>query len=233
MPRPTETRPADLLRDPETHAVSRTDFERLVDFEVQQSRAAGRPFTLAVLDVDRFQEHAAALGPEAATLLLRRIAETLRAHSREGDVLGRGEHDQFMLLLPGTPPEQGLFIAEDVRRLLASSTFKLRSGGAARTARCTLSAGLASFPKDGTARDELTWKADAALFQAKGAGRNRVCLAVDEKMVLKSNYYPRSQLSRLAALAKATGRTEASLLREALAMLFRRAEADARAHGNA
>lgn len=225
MPRPTETRPVDLQRDPDTHAVSRSDFERLVEFEVQQSRASGRPFTLAVLDVDRFREHAESLGPDSAALLLRRIAETLRAHSREGDVLGRVEHDQFMLLLPATPPEQGLFIVEDVRRLLASSTFKLKSGG---TARCTLSAGLASFPKDGGARDELTWKADAALFQAKAAGRNRVCLAADEKMVLKSNYYPRSQLDRLAALAKATGRTEASLLREALAMLFRRSEADAK-----
>lgn len=222
MPRTSAPRPADLQRDPETHTITRNDFERLVDWEVQQSRASGRPFTLAMLDVDRFHEHAVTLGPEAAALLLKRIAETLRAHSREGDMLGRGEHDQFMLMLPGTPPEQGLFIVEDVRRLLASSTFKLKASGNARTAKCTLSAGLASYPKDGAARDELTWKAEAALFLAKSSGRNRVCLAVDEKMVLKSNYYPRSQLDRLAALAKAHGRTEASLLREALALLFRR-----------
>lgn len=213
-----------LQRDPHTHTVSRPDFDRMVEWEVSNSRAARRAFTLAVLDLDRFGELEEHLGEEGGALLLRKVAETLRAHSREGDVLGRGEGDQFLMLLPATPPEQGLFIVEDVRRLLASSTFKLRTAGGSRTAKCTVSAGLASFPKDGGTRDELTWKAEAALFQAKAAGRNRVCLAVDEKMVLKSNYYPRSQLDQLAALARAVSRTEASLLREALSDLLRRHE---------
>jgi diguanylate cyclase (GGDEF)-like protein len=221
---------SDLQRDPSTNTVSRPDFDRLIEWELGRSREGGRPFTLAVLDLDRFADLARDVGPEAAETLLRRIAETLRAHSREGDVLGRGEGDQFLLLLPATPPEQGLFIVEDVRRLLASSTFKLRAAGVARTARCTVSAGLASYPKDGSARDELTWKAEAALLAAKSAGRNRVCLAVDEKMVLKSNYYPRSQLDQLSALARALGRTEASLLREALTDLFRRHEAELKGH---
>ena len=213
---------SDLQRDPSTHTVSRPDFDRLVEWEVEQSRAARRPFTLASLDVDNFAELADRLGEDAANLLMKRIAEALRAHSREGDVLGKGEGDQLLLLLPSTPPEQGLFIVEDVRRLLARSEFKLRAGGTSHTAKCTVSAGIASYPKDGSSRDELAWKAEAALWQAKQQGRNRVCLAADEKMVLKSNYYPRSQLDRLAAVAKAEGRTEASLLREALSDMLRR-----------
>jgi len=223
---------SDLQRDPSTHTVSRPDFDRMIEWEVEQSRASRRAFTLALLDLDRFSELAANLGEEASELLLRKIAATLRAHSREGDVLGRGDGDQLLLLLPATPPEQGLFIVEDVRRLLAQSTFKLRAGGASHTAKCTVSAGLASYPKDGASRDELTWKAEAALWQAKESGRNKVCLAVDEKMVLKSNYYPRSQLDRLAALAKALGRTEASLLREALTEQLRRHERELKGHAS-
>ena len=57
---------------------------------------------------------------------------------------------------------------------------------------------------------------DEALLRAKREGRSRACIYVEGKMVLKSNYYPRSQLERLAKLSGALGRTEASLLREAL-----------------
>lgn len=216
----------ELQRDPSTHTVTRADFDRLIEFEVQQSKSTRRAFTLAVLDLDHFARLSKELGEDARDLLLKRVAGALRAHSREGDVLGKGEGDRFLLLLPATPPEQGLFIVEDVRRLLAQSTFKLKS----RTAKCTVSAGIASYPKDGATRDELAWKAEAALWQAKAKGRNRVCLAVDEKMVLKSNYYPRSQLDRLAELARAVSRTEASLLREALTELLRKHESDLKKH---
>ena len=211
-----------MQRDPETQTVSRPDFERLLDWEVERGRTERRAFTLAVVDLDGFGRHGEALGEERAGELLKKVAQTLRAHSREGDVIGRGEGDQFLVLLPDTPQEQGLFILEDVRRLLASSTFRLGE----KSAKCTFSAGLASFPKDATSSDELVWKAEAALWRAKWSGRNRVMLAVSEKMVLKSNYYPRTQLDQLAVLANALRRTEASLLREALADLVRRHESE-------
>ena len=63
---------------------------------------------------------------------------------------------------------------------------------------------------------ELYRAADEALLRAKREGRSRACIYVESKMVLKSNYYPKSQLERLAKLSAALGRTEASLLREAL-----------------
>ena len=62
--------------------------------------------------------------------------------------------------------------------------------------------------------------ANAALMRGKREGGRRVAIFVEEKMVLKSNYYPRGDLDRLSRLAGAMSRTEASLLREALSDLF-------------
>lgn len=61
---------------------------------------------------------------------------------------------------------------------------------------------------------------DEALYRAKSEGRGRVAIYVESKMTLKSNYYSKASLERLAKLSDALNRTEASLLREALDDLF-------------
>jgi diguanylate cyclase len=75
---------------------------------------------------------------------------------------------------------------------------------------------VAANTPHGTTAEDLWRAAGAALMRAKRAGRDQIALYVEEKMVLKSNYYSRAALDRLTKLAGATGRTEASLLREAL-----------------
>jgi predicted signal transduction protein with EAL and GGDEF domain len=80
----------------------------------------------------------------------------------------------------------------------------------------TISVGIASYPIDGTATDELLRKADQALYRAKGAGLNQVLLAHDEKMTPKTTHYTETQLERLSKLADHFEVTEARLLREAM-----------------
>ena len=82
------------------------------------------------------------------------------------------------------------------------------------------SAGIAAAPPHGATGEELHRAAGEALMRAKREGRGRAAIYVDEKMTLKSNYYSRANLDRLAKLSGATSRTEASLLREALDDLF-------------
>jgi hypothetical protein len=59
-------------------------------------------------------------------------------------------------------------------------------------------------------------KASEALYSAQQQGGNRICLPGESQMITKTNYYTRTQLERIASLAKSLGRTEAFLLREAL-----------------
>ena len=75
---------------------------------------------------------------------------------------------------------------------------------------------MAARPPHATETVELFRCADEALARGKSDGGNRVAIYVEEKMVMKSNYYSRASLDRLAKLAGRTNRTEASLLREAL-----------------
>ncbi len=89
-----------------------------------------------------------------------------------------------------------------------------------------MSAGIAARPPHGTTGDQLLRAADEALSQSKRAGRDKVGIYVEDKMVMKSNYYPRATLDRLGALSRATNRTEASLLREAADALLERYAAE-------
>jgi predicted signal transduction protein with EAL and GGDEF domain len=80
----------------------------------------------------------------------------------------------------------------------------------------TISGGIAAFPLDGRTDNEMVRKADQALYRAKATGRNKICLAQEERMVTKTTHYPQTQLERLAQLAQKEGLGEAVLLREAL-----------------
>ena len=85
-----------------------------------------------------------------------------------------------------------------------------------------MSFGIAAFPQHVGSPADLPTAADEALHRAKADGRSRVAIYVEDRMTLKSNYYPKAQLTRLAKLSDRLGRTEASLLREALADLLAR-----------
>ena len=140
--------------------------------------AAGDPFSLVMLDLDRFKPVNDGMGHQAGDLLLRQVADAIVAASRESDRVYRYGGDEFAVLLPRTDAEQVGPIAERVRAAVTSVVGPGSSWrGGARGLEA--SAGTASYPDDGVRAEEVLLAADRALFVAKRSGGGRVANAAE------------------------------------------------------
>jgi diguanylate cyclase (GGDEF)-like protein len=128
-----------------------------------------QPLSLVMFDVDHFKRINDTLGHEVGDLVLKQLAETLRQRLRASDVLARMGGEEFMALLPDTNLEGARNIAESLVRAIAEQVDPIYG-------RYTISAGVASALAEQPDMAELMRRADAALYDAKGRGRNRVCL---------------------------------------------------------
>jgi len=139
-------------------------------------RAARKSQTLAVimLDVDHFKHFNDTHGHDAGDIVLRSVADTLRAHVRGIDLTCRYGGEEFTLVFPEMSLAQGVERAERIRE--AVSQINLAYGGQP-LGRVTISLGVALYPKDGETAGALLHAADAALYRAKQDGRNRVMTA--------------------------------------------------------
>jgi len=170
------------------------------------------PLTVAVVDVDNFAEINQRLGREGGDDILESLAAVLADCLPDGAWLTRLGGDEFSAAFPGMRSEDVLLKVQRVHDRLSEAPLQTSAGPET----VCVSIGIASFPAHAEQTAELLERADQALLSAKRQGRARSTIFVEEKMVLKSNYYPRAQLDRLAALAERTDRTEASILRQAL-----------------
>jgi diguanylate cyclase len=140
--------------------------------ELARHRRNGSPAVLMVIDIDHFKQINDRHGHPAGDEILRGVAELLRHGSRASDTPARYAGDEFLLLMPATDLDGAVERAERLRQQLAASSFPRAPG-----VRCKVSLGAAA------ARDEMVdvedWlqQADAALYRAKAAGRDRAVMA--------------------------------------------------------
>lgn len=167
------------------------------------------PLSLAMTDLDGFGPFNDDAGRDAGDEVLASFDQALSSNLPTEAVIHRIGGDEWVAIFPGMSVENSVVLMEEVRAHIEAATLGDSSH------HVTLSAGVAARPPHGTTGDELLRCAHEALSRSKRAGRNRVGIYVEAKMVMKSNYYSRATLDRLASLSRATNRTEASLLREA------------------
>ena len=131
------------------------------------------PLACVMLDLDHFKEINDTHGHALGDLVLREVAGILRQHIRKSDIAVRYGGEEFVLLLFSNNAEGARVVAERIRRDIEGHVFTAGE----TTFRVTTSIGLCSFPDAGVvSSDDLMKRADAALYQAKEAGRNVVCL---------------------------------------------------------
>ncbi len=128
--------------------------------------------SLFIFDIDHFKHYNDSNGHLAGDECLRLTGRLLRETVREDDIPARYGGEEFVVLLPNTPKKGAFVIAERIRNAIQSYRYPKEANQPGGD--LTISGGVASFPYDGRTTVELISAADAALYEAKRAGRNRV-----------------------------------------------------------
>ncbi|WP_409317857.1 diguanylate cyclase [Pseudomonas sp. KCJK9016] len=157
------------LIDPLTGLPNRAAWSERLDHEIAQWQQHGNTLSLAMLDLDHFKRINDNYGHLAGDKVLKIIATVLRKRLRGNDFIARFGGEEFVLLLPATPPAVGARLLETLRAAIEACPFHFKG----ERVTITISMGLASF-KPGERSDLVLKRADQALYRAKNAGRNRV-----------------------------------------------------------
>jgi diguanylate cyclase (GGDEF)-like protein/PAS domain S-box-containing protein len=161
------------LTDPLTGLPNRRAFDLEASRVMAHAKREGWPVTVGIADIDWFKKVNDQYGHAAGDTVLRSVAQATQTLVRGGDLFGRIGGEEFGLLLPRATASQATAIAERIRILLAGTPITLASHA---TISITISIGLAELDPRNSFESALA-QADAALYQAKLTGRNRVVVA--------------------------------------------------------
>ena len=177
--------------------------------------ANGETVVIALIDLDNFLHINTDFGRDAGDKMLIETGLYIRENVPKDVAVYRIGGDEFGLIFKGETEREDIFLF--LNDLKNNYNVKAPDG-----AKQSITVGMATAFVDASRCAELVRKADGALYRAKLAGRNRVALAREEKMIPKTSHYTGDQLQRLAKLSKREGIGEAILLREALDMLLKK-----------
>jgi diguanylate cyclase (GGDEF)-like protein len=155
-----------------TGVANRRHFDERLAAEIARAVRYGHPLALLLVDLDHFKRINDSAGHAAGDAVLRLAARTMAANARANDFVARIGGEEFAVLLPEQDAAGAHAAAEHVRRSLS----ELDTAAIAPQLRVTASIGVAMLA-EGEGRDALLRRADAALYAAKNAGRDRVVAA--------------------------------------------------------
>jgi diguanylate cyclase (GGDEF)-like protein/PAS domain S-box-containing protein len=144
-------------------------YQRLAE-EIDRSKRYRRGFAVVMMDVDDFKRYNDSRGHQAGDEMLRLVGDCIRTGLRSSDIAFRYGGDEFAAILPHANTAKARAAVERINGRITKSLKQMDGGSAVRL---SLSAGVACFPDDGTAGDDLVRIADAALYKAKWVARAR------------------------------------------------------------
>ncbi len=149
-------------------------FHGSLEEAIKTAKIHGHPLSLLMMDLDDFKEYNDRHGHLAGDEVLKSLGSLLSRCTREGDIVARYGGEEFSMILPDADKKSALLVAE---RLLSElecvDSFK---SSRLQGEQLTISIGVATFPGDAQTKEALLKKADEALYNAKRAGKNRVCI---------------------------------------------------------
>ena len=160
-----------------TGLLNRREFEEQLGREVERGQRFSTPVGLVVLDLDDFKLVNDRFGHLAGDAVLKAAALAIQGCTRDIDQAARWGGEEFAVILPHTDIDGAARLAERLRQAIAERPVMTPDG---RSIRVTASLGVSALPSDAVTQVELTAAADAAVYRAKRAGKNRVCLAADD-----------------------------------------------------
>ncbi len=150
--------------------------KRTFDYEFDKVlfdyRERGRPVSVAMMDLDHFKKVNDTYGHTTGSYVISRVGELIRNFLGDSGVAGRFGGEEFIAFFPNMDREQSWVVCNKFRLELENSTFHYEEAAV----KLTISIGIAECPRDGSDPKTLVKKADKALYEAKGKGRNRVCI---------------------------------------------------------
>src|SRR5579862_1351456 len=175
------------ITDGLTGIKTRRFFWEALSAEWKRASRSGRPFSVVLIDLDKFKEVNDSMGHFEGDLVLARVGRLLEQKSRQSNVVARYGGDEFIVLMPETGIDQAQILAERLRLWLSTDPMLQEH-------LITGSFGVASFPVHGFTAEEIIRIADAGMYVSKHAGGDRVSTS-DESADSESGALPRQLIS--------------------------------------
>jgi two-component system cell cycle response regulator len=149
-------------------------FKQFLRLEIDRAMRQRHSLTLLLLDIDDFKHYNDTLGHLAGDEILQELGHVIRQNIRKIDLAARYGGEEFAIVLPYTPQSGGFIVAERLRQAIEFLPFADQISFPLKP--LTVSIGIAGFQRDITTIETFIGRADQALYQAKRAGKNQVCL---------------------------------------------------------